>query len=141
MSFLFATSQLPAVKRPQVEEEEEDNAQPMQRSGMVRAISHLPVTRRATNSKPGAMFDTDSKIPVATVNVDTKPITVKQITYADKRTQEIADNVRKADPRLEKIPLRTKYGGRRVPNSGPEHSPLNVLPQKPTLQQQPTPLP
>ena len=40
MSFLFATSHLPAFKRPQ-NEEEEDNAQPMQRSGGVRAISHL----------------------------------------------------------------------------------------------------
>jgi hypothetical protein len=41
MSFLFATSHLHAVKHPQMDEDEEDNAQPMQRSGGVRAISHM----------------------------------------------------------------------------------------------------
>ncbi len=41
MSFLFASSHLTEVKRPEDEEEEED-VQPMQRSGMVRAFSHLP---------------------------------------------------------------------------------------------------
>ena len=57
MSFLFATSHLPAVKRPQDADEEEDNAQPMQRSGGVRAISHLeeadsaPETRSVTSAR------------------------------------------------------------------------------------------
>ena len=39
MSFLFASSHLPEVKRPA---DEDDDVQPMQRSGMVRAFSHLP---------------------------------------------------------------------------------------------------
>jgi hypothetical protein len=54
MSFLFATSHLPAVKRRQIneEEEEEDNAQPMQRSGGVRAISHLEEPGRGGPSVP-----------------------------------------------------------------------------------------
>ena len=53
MSFLFATSHLPAVKRPQEEEaEEEDNAQPMQRSGGVRAISHLEEPGRGGAAVP-----------------------------------------------------------------------------------------
>ena len=51
MSFLFATSHLPAFNRPQ-NEEEEDNAQPMQRSGGVRAISHLEVPVRRDSSVP-----------------------------------------------------------------------------------------
>ncbi len=37
MSFLFAISHLPEVKLP-----EDEDVQPMQRSGMVRAFSHLP---------------------------------------------------------------------------------------------------
>ena len=41
MSFLFASSHLPEVKRPE-EDEEEDNLQPMRWSGSVRAFSHLP---------------------------------------------------------------------------------------------------
>jgi hypothetical protein len=40
MNFVFASSHLPEDNRPQ--EEEEEDVQPMQRSGMVRAFSHLP---------------------------------------------------------------------------------------------------
>jgi hypothetical protein len=282
MSFLFASSHLPEtrVQRPE-DEEEDENMRPEPHSGMVRSFSHRPATRWAATIKHGAMLDTDSSSPVAAANDDAKPITMKQITYADKRTKEIVDNVRKADPRLDsmvselensrhhhhidarvtqkyfdsnamalrgqtlvndestggesmkahanrhngigtssktlaarepitgkgmvpetkspeqtmthelqhihdmskgvspqvppgtfigkgplpptkllneeesenravrteniynqakKIPLRTKYGGRRVPDHGPEHSPLNVSPPKPSSQQPPTPL-
>ncbi len=54
MSFIFASSHLPEVERPQDEEEEDDDAQPMQRSGMVRAFSHLPqpVPRTAAAPRP-----------------------------------------------------------------------------------------
>ena len=43
MSFLFASSHLPEVKRPEEDEEEEEYMQPMRWSGSVRAFSHLPV--------------------------------------------------------------------------------------------------
>ena len=60
MSFLFATSHLPAVKRPQdaEDEEDEDNAQPMQRSGGVRAISHL----EEADSAPETLSPTSDRI-------------------------------------------------------------------------------
>jgi hypothetical protein len=50
MSFLFASSHLPEtrVQRPQ-DEEEEDDVQPMQHSGGVRAFSHLPAKRVAAD--------------------------------------------------------------------------------------------
>ncbi len=42
MNFVFASSHLLEDNRPQADEEEEEDVQPMQRSGMVRAFSHLP---------------------------------------------------------------------------------------------------
>jgi hypothetical protein len=42
MNFVFASSHLPEDNRPQADEEDEEDVQPMQRSGMVRAFSHLP---------------------------------------------------------------------------------------------------
>jgi hypothetical protein len=53
MSFLFASSHLPEVKRPE-EDEEENNLQPMRWSGSVRAFSHLPQRVRAAPSAPTA---------------------------------------------------------------------------------------
>ena len=109
MSFIFASSHLPEDNRSPANEERDDDMQPMQRSGMVRAFSHLPQSRMIA-AKSGGTFDTDSK-PVANgapkpaapsaPDEDAKPITVKQITYADKRTKELVDNVRKAHPRLD----------------------------------------
>ncbi len=52
MSFIFASSHLPEDNRPQAEEEEDDDTQPMQRSGMVRAFSHLPHPARAAPAEP-----------------------------------------------------------------------------------------
>ena len=72
MSFLFASSHLPAFKRPQ-EEEEEDNAQPMQRSGGVRAISHLEEADSAPETRtPTSGRSADSAPPARALGAPTR---------------------------------------------------------------------
>ena len=62
MSFLFASSHLPVVKRPE-EDEEEHNVQPMRWSGSVRAFSHLPV-KRAAGDHAGASSPRRGIVPI-----------------------------------------------------------------------------
>jgi hypothetical protein len=92
MSFLFASSHLPAVKRPQDADEEEEpsearqtakgspkgersestQAQPMQRSGGVRAISHLEETDSTPESRsPTSARSADSAPPASTLGAPT----------------------------------------------------------------------
>lgn len=65
MSFLFATSHLPETRarRPDEWEDEDEDAQPMQHSGGVRAFSHLPQRAHARKDFEGPLF-TRPAIPV-----------------------------------------------------------------------------
>ena len=50
MNYVFASSHLPEDNRPEDEEDEEDDVQPMLRAGGVRAYSHLPPARSLADS-------------------------------------------------------------------------------------------